>query len=225
MRTLSLKSYCFQVIGVGVARLGLRLGQRATDPEQRLITEARKGDRGAFDRLMLQHRDALMVFLRRRVDQGSVDDLCQETWLAAYERLGTYKDSGRFRAWIFGICIHKVRDHHRSWAKHRFEPEDEGAGYVPQEFNQVEVRESLRPVWNQLVECHREVLDLYYSAELTLPEISVAIGCNLNTVKYRFYRAHDQVALHMGEPNVRSVASLSNESSDMGIQNPSAGGN
>ncbi len=36
----------------------------------------------------------------------------------------------------------------------------------------------------------REVLELYYYAELTLPEIAAALGRNLNTVKYQFYRAH-----------------------------------
>jgi len=39
-----------------------------------------------------------------------------------------------------------------------------------------------------------ETTTLYYYAELTLPEIAEALGRNVNTVKYQFYRAHAQAA-------------------------------
>ena len=41
---------------------------------------------------------------------------------------------------------------------------------------------------------HRQLLDLYYYGELTLPEISRLLDRNLNTVKYQFYRAHSELA-------------------------------
>ena len=40
---------------------------------------------------------------------------------------------------------------------------------------------------------------MYYYAELTLAEIAEALGRNVNTVKYQFYRAHTQVAEHLKE--------------------------
>jgi DNA-directed RNA polymerase specialized sigma24 family protein len=43
-------------------------------------------------------------------------------------------------------------------------------------------------------------LELYYYAELNLPEIAQVLNRNLNTVKYQFYRAHTQVAAAMGNP-------------------------
>ncbi len=198
LKALSLKSYCLQIIGIGAVRLGLRFGRSALDDEQKLILAARNGDRIAFDRLMDRHREALLRFLRTRVDRGEAEDIGQETWLAAFERIKDYRDSGRFRAWIFGICMHKVSDHRRSKARHLVYPEDVNYGYLPDDFKQVDLRESLRPVWSQLAASHREVLELYYGADLTLPEIASVIGCNLNMVKYRFYRAHDQVAAHLG---------------------------
>ena len=51
--------------------------------------------------------------------------------------------------------------------------------------------------WIRFPEAQREVLDLYYWAELTLPEIARALNRNLNTVKYQFYRGHDLVAQGM----------------------------
>ena len=45
-----------------------------------------------------------------------------------------------------------------------------------------------------LPEVQREVLELYYYAELTLAEIAEVCGRHESTVKYQFYRAHAQVA-------------------------------
>jgi RNA polymerase sigma factor (sigma-70 family) len=49
-----------------------------------------------------------------------------------------------------------------------------------------------------LPEAQREVVELYYYAELTLPEIATSLNRNLNTVKYQFYRAHQAVARELG---------------------------
>lgn len=43
------------------------------------------------------------------------------------------------------------------------------------------------------------VVEMYYYAELTLPEIALALGRNLNTVKYQFYRAHARAARELQE--------------------------
>ena len=51
----------------------------------------------------------------------------------------------------------------------------------------------------KLPENQREVLEMYYFAELTLPEIAGLLDRNLNTVKYQFYRAHTQVAEQLQE--------------------------
>lgn len=64
--------------------------------------------------------------------------------------------------------------------------------------NRVIIRESVRAALSKLQDAQREVVELYYYAELTLPEIAEALKRNLNTVKYQFYRAHDQVARELG---------------------------
>ena len=51
-------------------------------------------------------------------------------------------------------------------------------------------KQSVRSVLTLLASEQREVVEMYYYAELSLPEIAVALERNLNTVKYQFYRAH-----------------------------------
>lgn len=52
----------------------------------------------------------------------------------------------------------------------------------------------LPSLMERLSDTHRQLLDLYYYGELTLPEISRMVDRNLNTVKYQFYRAHEEMA-------------------------------
>ena len=59
--------------------------------------------------------------------------------------------------------------------------------------------QAVRAALAGLPEAQQEVLELYFYAELTLPEIAEMLGRNLNTVKYQFYRAHAQAALALKE--------------------------
>jgi len=66
---------------------------------------------------------------------------------------------------------------------------------TPEElYSAAEAREAVRTIVDTLPPAQREILDLYYWAELSLPEIARVLGRNLNTVKYQFYRGHDLVA-------------------------------
>ncbi len=56
----------------------------------------------------------------------------------------------------------------------------------------------------------RQLLELYYFAELTLPEIAVALNKPVNSVKYQFYRAHKNVSDYMNPPvEGRGVSEIS----------------
>jgi RNA polymerase sigma factor (sigma-70 family) len=54
-------------------------------------------------------------------------------------------------------------------------------------------RDALRRRLSQLSPPERQVLELYYYAELNLPEIAKLLSVNLSTLKYRFYQAHNRL--------------------------------
>ena len=57
-----------------------------------------------------------------------------------------------------------------------------------------ETRDVVRSMVARLPEKQREVIELYYCCEYTLPEVATALDRNLNTVKYQFYAAHAELA-------------------------------
>ena len=92
-------------------------------------------------------------------------------------------------------------------------PSDVTLYKTPEElYAAAESRETVRIVVDTLPQAQREVLDLYYWAELTLPEVAKVLDRNLNTVKYQFYRGHDLVA--QGMAGVERMAAVSSAKSE-----------
>jgi RNA polymerase sigma-70 factor (ECF subfamily) len=164
------------------------------DPDRELVTAARQGNRQAFDRLTAGHQARLRGFIARRVGAEAVDDVLQDTLLACWTALPRFDHRSGFKAWLYGIATHKCIDHGRKRGRMKLEsPLAEAPdGWQSPEalYAAAELRETVRQVLERLPDTQREVVELYYYAELTLAEIATALGRNLNTVKYQFYRAH-----------------------------------
>ena len=156
------------------------------------------GDRHAFDSLIHVYERPLRGYLVRRVGLEVSDDVLQETWVAAWTALPKFAGDSRFKTWLFGIAQHKIMDVHRLRCKAPIESLSEiMESQLPagkDDFAASDLTHSVRAMLTQMPAVQREVLELYYFAELTLPEIGEALGRNLNTVKYQFYRAHAQAA-------------------------------
>jgi len=192
--------------GAGAQARG-RVGDAAPPmgADEATLTEfARSGNRAAFDRLIAVYDGQLRGFLLRRVGPGApVEDLAQDVWLAGWVAMPRFQKRSSFRTWLFSIAVNKCMDYHRAQGRHGGAPvslDDSGLAEradglrSPEElYAAAELRETVRGLIEKLPPPQREVLDLYYYAELTLPEIATALHRNLNTVKYQFYRAHDLV--------------------------------
>ncbi len=84
------------------------------DDESRLVGEARSGSREAFTALLREHQGRIRAYLGRFVRERSVvDDLAQETFLAAYRSLSGYRDEVPFRFWLLGIARNRALRHAR----------------------------------------------------------------------------------------------------------------
>jgi RNA polymerase sigma-70 factor (ECF subfamily) len=177
-----------------------------TDPDRALLAEARQGSRRAFDALRRVHDTPLRGFVARRVGTDAADDLTQEIWLACWQALSKYEGRSRFKAWLYGIATHKCADCLRARAQdaRRQEAAQQNREDAPNAYHTIELRETMREALCHLTDEQREVLELYYYAELTLAEVAQTLGRNLNTVKYQFYRAHTLVARELQGENAET---------------------
>jgi len=154
-------------------------------------------DREAFDAVVREHGDFFRRFVTRKVRESDRDDVLQETWMRAWQAFPNFDGRSSVRTWLYSVCYHTVQDY---WRRERIRPiaedlfqNEEGSAYFPSEFSGVDLRESMREFWESCSPGERELLSMYYSDGLALPEISRILNRNLNTVKYQFYRAHEGV--------------------------------
>jgi len=82
--------------------------------DARLVDEARRGNTDAFGQLVLRYERRVMRVIRRFMpDDQLVQDLTQEAFLRAFDRLEQFDPSRRFGPWLFRIAVNLTYDHLR----------------------------------------------------------------------------------------------------------------
>lgn len=132
-------------------------------------------------------------------DPAVVDDLCQETFVAALRR-GLPADA-KPGAWLFGIARNKVRKHLRDskpTASLAVEPASSQGGPAAA-LGQAEQRARVRDAVAALEPPLREVIQLRYTGGLTYEEIAERLDLPRSTVQGRLKRARVALRQALGE--------------------------
>lgn len=80
-------------------------------PDTELVSAAADGDRAALETLYQRHAPWLMLRLQRRcADDGLVDEVVQDTFVAVWRGAGRYDGRGDVAAWIWGIGVRRMVD-------------------------------------------------------------------------------------------------------------------
>ena len=83
-------------------------------PDIALIHAYAKGDDKAFETLYHRYRRQLYGFLRNLTGNPSVaDEIFEETWVKVIDKLPSYRDDGKFSAWLFRVGRNLFIDHIR----------------------------------------------------------------------------------------------------------------
>lgn len=79
------------------------------DQETQLVDAARRGSKEAFSQLVRLHQVRIRAFLSKYVQLDDVvDDLAQETFLAAFKSMASYRADSPVRTWLLGIARHRA---------------------------------------------------------------------------------------------------------------------
>lgn len=177
------------------------VGERSTNSRRSdgaLVRLARTGDRYAFDRLVTFLVAPLRGFLGQRVARQAVDDVVQETLLAAWTSLPRFEQRSHttFDMWLYRIARNKAadwsrQDAYRTARESEITPQQEEQLTAPDSMARVEQDAEIATLLELLSVDQRTIIELYYANGMTLAEISLKLDRNLNTVKYHFYRAQE----------------------------------
>jgi RNA polymerase sigma-70 factor, ECF subfamily len=131
-----------------------------------LVASARRGDPAAFDTLVRRHyRAAYAVALAVLGRQTDAEDVCQDSWVRALERLEDCREPDRFTYWLLQIVRNRARnylDYRRVRAAEPLEPDTAaGADDPRKELDSARLRARLGESLAALPEVQREIVLLH----------------------------------------------------------------
>jgi RNA polymerase sigma-70 factor (ECF subfamily) len=150
-----------------------------------LVGRARSGDEGAFASLYERYGRMVHGLLLARVARQDVDDLVQEVFLTAWNRLGALRDPAAFGGWLAAIARNSAIDFHR-----RQRPAEPLPAHLAAPDNSavtLEARSVLATI-RTLPVAYRETLILRLVEGLTGPEIAAQTGLTAASVRVNLHR-------------------------------------
>ena len=174
--------------------------------DAQLIQRTLQGDQDAFSPLVKKYQKGVHALAWRKIgDFHIAQEITQDAFLRAYQKLGTLKNPNAFAGWLYVIVAHLCLD----WIRKNRIPMDSLDTTDPSEVDKVsysqyvtdqqksEADETRREVVKQLLkklpESERTVMTLHYLGEMTIKAISEFLGVSPNTVKSRLSRARNRL--------------------------------
>lgn len=79
--------------------------------DQQLVDEVRSGNRASFSELVKRHqRGILRLSMRFMKDLDSAQDVVQEAFIKAYEKLHLFEGRSAFKSWLYQIAVNTARN-------------------------------------------------------------------------------------------------------------------
>ena len=174
----------------------------AIDPDRAAVEDARAGDDGAFEALVLRYQARIVNYASAMVhDAGAAEDVAQETFVRAWRGLGRFRGESAFKTWLYRIATNVARTHlDRRGRQSRIgdrslddESEPLQAADVPSPAPDAETslvrREAIDRALAELPDELRVALVLRDVEGLDYKEIAGVTGAPIGTVESRIFRA------------------------------------
>jgi RNA polymerase sigma-70 factor (ECF subfamily) len=169
--------------------------------EREAIGRVLAGERGAFRLIVERHQRGVHGVIQRLVhNSADAEELAQQTFLRAFEKLGEFRPELRFSAWVYRIAVNLAKDHRKSPRRSEI-PSGERAGEARTALFAGEVgapdaptaarerRALLERALASLSLRDREILVLKDVEELPFEEIRQILGRPVTALKIRAVRA------------------------------------
>ena len=173
-----------------------------------LIHAVLSGDDSAFDILVEKYQKSVHALAWRKIgDFHYAEEITQDTFLRAYQKLSTLRNPSQFLRWLYVIanrlCLNWLRKQKPAKQMQSLEdtPMEEVMKSVygryvleQRETEATEHRfEIVKKLLEKLPESERTVMVLHYLGEMTMKEIGKFLGVSVETIKTRLHRARKRL--------------------------------
>jgi RNA polymerase sigma-70 factor (ECF subfamily) len=162
--------------------------------ERELLLRVQAGDSAAFDLLVRRHLPRARLVARRLMrDPDDADDLVQDAFLRALERIASFDVSRSFEPWFTRLLVNLGRDSQRKQAVRRTESHDPasfpGGERPDRDAERSELRASLSQAVEKLPDRQRLVLSLFDIDGHSTEEIADMLKVTQVTIRWHLHQA------------------------------------
>jgi RNA polymerase sigma-70 factor (ECF subfamily) len=180
----------------------------AQEEDQQLVERVQRGDKRAFDLLVLKYQHKILGLIVRFVrDPHEAQDVAQEAFIKAYRALANFRGDSQFYTWLYRIAINTAKNY--LVARGRRPPESdisaEDAEFMDGDHDLKDIESPERLMLRDEIEAtvHRAIaalpedlrtaLTLREFDGLSYEDIAAVMQCPVGTVRSRIFRAREAV--------------------------------
>jgi RNA polymerase sigma-70 factor, ECF subfamily len=201
---------------------------KSKQTDQQLVDQVFKGNKHAFDLLVLRYQHRILALVSRFIrDQSEVEDVCQEAFIKAYKALPKFRGDSAFYTWLYRIAINTAKNH--MVTKGRRPPGtdvdlgDADLAELPSELidngspedklSSNELHLLINNAIEELPEDLRTAFTLREFGGLSYEEITQIMDCPVGTVRSRIFRAREALDAII-DPFIKNGQVVQGESAD-----------
>lgn len=173
------------------------------------VALAAGGDAGAFERLYRAHAARVHSLVRRMLDADEADDLTQDIFVRAWQKLGTFRGESAFGTWLHRLAVNVVLARRKKVGTERGryaapaddDPLEQAAGRRATPELSLDFEQALA----RLPEGARQVFVLHDVAGYRHEEIARMLGVVPGTSKSQLHHARMALRRHLGGTDERPM--------------------
>src|SRR6056297_485847 len=182
------------------------MGEREVD--QLLVERVQKGDKRAFDMLVLKYQHKIISLVSRYVaDHAEALDVSQEAFIKAYRALKRFRGDSAFYTWLYRIAINTAKNH--LVAQGRRPPQSDVDAIDAEQYQidsrlkdraspehellREEIEQTIHDAIADLPEDLRSAITLREMEGMSYEEIATTMDCPIGTVRSRIFRAREAI--------------------------------
>lgn len=181
--------------------------------DAQLVRRVQKGDKGAFDLLVLKYQHKIVNLVMRYVrDPDQALDISQEAFLKAYRALPRFRGESAFYTWLYRISVNTAKNYLAAQCRRPMDVELDLQN--PEQYDlhaklretdtpegvtlSQELYETVERAINGLPDDLRTAIILRELDGMSYEEIAQTMDCPVGTVRSRIFRARDAIGKKIG---------------------------
>lgn len=167
--------------------------------DNQIIQSILLGDKEAYRQLVDRHRDmAYTVALKLMKDEDSAEEIAQEAFIKAYQKLSSFKGNSSFSTWLYTI-VYRTAIYHLRQAKphhsidHQVMEMKSNKLSASDTLVKAEEKEIVRRAVDQLPKLESLIISLFYMDDKDVAEIATITNLSKANVKVKLFRARKKL--------------------------------